>query len=163
MTQRQLASTLFAVVGFFLAAYRLPDLLLQGAMLAQWQPVSPDPAAAVPQRFVLTLAVAASALSVVLGLALVGLRNRIANRLFSETSLPTAGVQVQAVAFSVLGCYFVIQGLHNTLWFGPVRWAGLVQAVLGLALFFMSNMLAALWTRWHTGDASDLSVRTPSN
>ena len=147
MTQRQLASVLLAVVGLYLAAFRLPDAFLQGAMLARWDPAAADPSAPVPQRFTLALATTASGFTVLLGLALVILRDRIAARLFAETTGPLSAREFQAVALSVLGCYFVIQGVFNSMWFGALRWAGVVQALLGLALFVGANGLAGLRAR----------------
>jgi hypothetical protein len=153
MNQRQLASVLLAVLGLFLAAFRLPDAFLQGGMLARWDPTGVDPAAPVSQRFVLVLALTASAIAVLLGLTLVFLRERIASTLFSVSTAPLQARDLQAVAFSVLGCYFVIQGLHNAMmWFGGLRWGGVVQAALGLGLFVGANRLATLWARRQATD-----------
>ena len=151
MDQRQLASVLFAVVGLFIALSRLPDIFLQGAMLAQWDPTMEDPASPVPQRLTVALAFSASLLAVLLGAALVLVRQPLAARLFPSTTGPLDARELQAVALSVLGCYFVVQGAYGALWSGSLRWGAIVQAALGVGLFVGARALAGLWSSWRFG------------
>jgi hypothetical protein len=106
MNQRQLASVLFAVLGVFMAATRLPDLLVHAAIVMQWDPAMEDPAGPISPRAVSTFAVVATLIVVLMGLGLVVLRDRIADRLFTSAPGHTPSSEVQAVAPAVLGVYF---------------------------------------------------------
>lgn len=146
MNQRQLAAALFAVIGIFMAATRLPDLLLHASIVAQWDPAMEDPTSPVPQRSMSIFAFVAHLMGVLIGLLLVMLREKIASLLFSSPSGQIEAPDVQAVALSVLGCYFVIHGIHEMMMFGAFRWAGAVQALLGLGLFLGARGVAGLWS-----------------
>jgi choline-glycine betaine transporter len=147
MNQRQLASVLFAVLGVFIAATRLPDLLVHAAIVMQWDPAMEYPAGPVSPRAISTFAVVATLLVVMIGLGLVVLRDRIAGRLFPSTPGHTPSSEVQAAALAVLGVYFVVNSIPGIMSVGGVRWASAVQALLGVGLFFGARGIAAFWSR----------------
>ena len=143
MDQRQLASVLFAVVGVFIAASRLPDIGFHIAVLAQSNPGYEGPS---QQRMVAHL-VLASALPILMGAALVFFRDRLANRLFPPGSQPLNAPEAQAVALSVLGCYLVVEGLSGVGWKGGINWGAATQLGLGVGLFLGARGVARLWSR----------------
>ena len=142
MDQRNLASVLFAVVGVFVAVSRFPELFVHLALLAQPNP-GQGPADPASQRFVTTAALSGALLAVLIGVALVLLRDRLASRLFPLAGHQLGAPEVQAVALSVLGCYFVVQGLPQVLWAGfgagELYWPGAIQLLLGAGLFVGSR------------------------
>lgn len=144
MDQRQLASVLFAVVGVFIAASRLPEILIYVAMVAQWN--SDNPADPVSQRLVSLMGLTSSLLAVLLGSSLVLLRDRLAGRLFPPGSETLRTNELQAVAFSVLGCYLGVEGLSGILWAGRLNWGAAIQFALGVGLFVGSRGLSRLWS-----------------
>ncbi len=150
MNQRQLASVLLAVLGIFMAATRLPDLAIHAAMVLQLDPAMEEAAGPFSQRAVSWVAMIAILIVVFLSLALVLLRDRISDWLFSSEPIPSPTSGIQAVALSVLGVYFVISSIPGIMWPGGTRWASVVQAVLGAALFLGAHGTAALWYRLRT-------------
>lgn len=146
MNQRQLATVLIAVIGIFIAAARLPDLLLHASIVVQWDPAMEDSTSPVPQRSMYIFAFVGLLIAVLIGLLLVALREKISGFLFPSPSGQIEAPEVQAVALSVLGCYFVVHGIHGMMTFGAFRWAGAVQALLGLGLFFGARGVAGLWS-----------------
>lgn len=144
MTQRQLASVLFAVLGVFMAVTGLAQLIL-GLMVQ----LNATNTAGNDGGIAITTLLVGMSVPVLLGVGLVFARDILARRLFSADSQPLVAGDTQAVALSVLGCYFVIQGaslqvrmisLHETNWYA------IVQLVLGLGLFLGSRGLARFWT-----------------
>ena len=145
MGQRQLASVLFAAVGVFIAASRVPEIFFHLAFLAQWSPASENPADPVSQRFISIIALGNSLLGVVVGSGLVLLRNRLAHYLFPADAQPIEARDMQAVVLSVLGCYFAVHGISRIIWPGQLDWSAVAQTTLGVALFFGARGLAAFW------------------
>ena len=158
MNQRQLASVLFAAVGVFLVVSRLQEVFsLAATVIPSTVDVDAD-ATPLPDGQGLALAVAlmGSVLAVLVGSALVLLRDRVANLLFPPATASVTSREVQAVALSVLGCYFAVQGVSNLAWAGRLDWSGAIQLVLGVALFFGARGLSRLWSfgrsAGHQGD-----------
>jgi len=145
MSQRQLASVLFAVVGVFLAGTRLPEVLILAGLLAQSSPATESPFSGVSQRQASTIALIASLLAVLIGGALILFRHRLADRLFAAGAQPLEARDAQAVALSVLGCYFAVHGISRVAWAGRFDWSAAVQLALGIALFFGARGLSGLW------------------
>jgi hypothetical protein len=145
MNQRQFASVLFAVVGVFIAATRLPELLILAGMLAQSSPATESRFGGVSQRPVLTIALIASLLAILISGALILFRDRLADRLFAGGTQPLEARDAQAVALSVLGCYFAVHGISRIAWAGRFDWSAAVQLALGVALFFGARGLSGLW------------------
>lgn len=144
-----MASVLFTAVGVFIAVSRLPEILIYAAVLAQWNPANQDPATPFSQRLVPVTALGGSLVVILVGAGLILLRDRLADRLFSPGTQPLSAREVQAVAYSVLGCYFAVQGLSGISrfgWSGQLDWAGATQLVLGVALFFGARGLSRLWS-----------------
>lgn len=156
MSQRQLASVLFATVGVFIAALRLPEIVLGIVMMSQWDPVVTDSDPVARWSAVSSLGVLLA--TVLISVELVLLRDRLANRLFPPEASSAGASELQAVAISVLGCYFAVQGLatlsHMWALSGELDWAGLTQLVLGVALFFGSRGLSRLWSLARTAGRS---------
>ena len=150
MNQRQLASVLFAVLGVFVAISWLPQLFLQIGFLARGSADADEYAGTVSIVFLITAIIA-----ILVGILLVMARNALADRLFPSESQPLSSRDTQAVALSVLGCYFVIQGGCRLLSFGEINWSGVTQLVLGLGLFFGARGVARLWTLARTARPSD--------
>ncbi len=144
MNQRQFASVLFAVVGVFIAAARLPELFILVGLLAESSPTE-SPLGGGSQRQTLTIALVASLLAVLVGGALVLFRHRLADRLFAAGARPLEARDAQAVALSVLGCYFAVHGISRIAWGGRFDWSAAVQLALGVALFFGGRGLSGLW------------------
>src|SRR5690349_5377352 len=123
MSQRQLASVLFAVVGAFIAITWLPQIVLAIGIVA-----AGDQAA--PPAYAITL-ITGAIITVVLGIVLVLIRARLAERLFPGDTGSLAAHDTQAVALSVLGCYFVIASVSRLTGRGRLDWSALTQLVLG--------------------------------
>lgn len=150
MNQRELASVLFAVLGIFIAATRLPELVLHAAMVIQSNPAIDEPGGPDTPRAVSLLAIVAILIVVFLGLALIVLRDRISGWLFSSARGRGLPPEIQAVALSVLGVYFILDSIPGIMLQGGVRWASVVQALLGTALFLGAHGIAAVWSRLRT-------------
>jgi hypothetical protein len=145
MNQRQLASVLFTAVGVFIAAAHLPAILMQAAALTPSIPDLDDPVSPVNQRLMLVLGLMSSLVAVLIGSLLVVLRDRLANRLFPPATESLSSRELHAVALSVLGSYFVVQGLAHLARAGDFDWSGAIQLVLGVGLFFGARALSRLW------------------
>jgi hypothetical protein len=145
MNQRQFASVLFAVVGVFIAATRLPELFILFGMLAESSPATESPIGGGPQRRTLTIALMASLLAILVGGALILFRQRLADRLFTADARPLEAGDAQAVALSVLGCYLAVHGISRIAWAGRFDWSAAVQLALGVALFFGARGLSGFW------------------
>jgi hypothetical protein len=145
MNQRQFASLLFAVVGVFIAATRVPELFILVGLLAQSSPATESAFSGVSQRQASTIALIASLLAILIGGALILFRHRLAARLFAAATQPLEARDAQAVALSVLGCYFAVHGISRVAWAGRFDWSAAVQLALGIALFFGARGLSGLW------------------
>jgi len=146
MSQRQLASVLFAVLGVFIAITWFPQVILSLGMLA-----SGDQVGSVP--YAITILIGAI-ITVLLGIALVLTRIRLAERLFPADTGSLVARDTQAVALSVLGCYFVIQSVSRLVGRGRIEWWPLAPLVLGIGLFFGARGLASMWTAVRTAGSS---------
>ena len=146
MDQRQLASVLFAVVGVLIAASRLPDIVYYAAALAQWNR-GDDPDG---QRLAGILVIGSSLLAVLVGVGLIFLRNRLANRLFPPAGQPLNAPEAHAVALSVLGCYFVVEGLSGIARGGRPGWGSATQLVVCVGLFLGARGVSRLWSLGRT-------------
>src|SRR5207253_688195 len=121
MSQRQLASVLFAVLGAFIAINWLPQLVVS---IGIWR--AGDQAA--PGSYAITLLIGAI-LTIILGIALVLIRVRLAERLFPADPGPLPAQGTQAVALSVLGCYFVVASVSRLVGRGRIDWSAVTQLV----------------------------------
>jgi hypothetical protein len=137
MSQRQLASVLFAVLGTFIAISWLPQIIVFIGIQAAGDQDAPVAYAITP--------VIAAIIAVLLGIVLVLIRVRLAERLFPADTGPLAARDTQAVALSVLGCYFVIESVSWLVRRGRIDWAPITQLVLGVGLFFGARGLARFW------------------
>jgi len=147
MNQRQLASVLFAVVGVFIAASYLPYIAGQVIFLFSSDAVGQQaPGTASPLLSQLT-SIAFLTVGVLISSALVLFRNRLAERLFPAGPL-LGGQEFQAVGLSVLGCYFVIEGISGVfrLRSRTLEWGAVAQVVLGAALFLGARGISRLWS-----------------
>jgi hypothetical protein len=164
MNQRQLASVLFAVVGLFIVIFRLPELFVQGAMIAQWGRMLADPGSAVDPRSFLVASTIGLLLMVVIGTGLLVFRDRLAGMLFSAAGAPLAARDVHAVGLSVVGAFLVVHSLRALTFPGPSRWAGVVQILLGTGLFLGATRISALWAALGStgvsGDRDEGSARS---
>jgi len=145
MNQRQFASVLFAAVGVFIAGTRVPELFILFGLLAESSPATESPVGSVSQRQTLTIALTGSLLATLVGGALILFRHRLADRLFAAGTRPLEARDAQAVALSVLGCYFAVHGISRVGAGGRFDWSAAVQLALGLALFFGARALSGLW------------------
>lgn len=157
MGQRQLAAVLFAVVGLFIILSRLPYLFFHVINLFTVEPPMYGYPSRVGRRTILAVGLIAYLLSVGIGAALVFFREKLAAWLFPLESGELVVRDAQAVAFSVLGCYFVVQGIHGSVFPGFNRWAAGIQVVLGAALFLGARGLAGLWASWRSAGTSSFS------
>jgi hypothetical protein len=98
--------------------------------------------------------------AVLLGLTLALVRDRLARALFPVESQSLVARDTQAIALSVLGCYFAILGVCRLLSDFQRDWWAVVQVVLGIALFWGSRGLARLWAYNRPGgsDAPERAV-----
>jgi hypothetical protein len=147
MNQSQLASVLFAVLGVFIVGSRLPDLVVQAAIVIQWEPALADPPGPISPRVISAFALVAVLVVMLVGVGLIAFRDRIANLLFSSAPGYTPISEFQAIALSVLGMYFVLNSIPGMVWPSGVRWASAVQALLGIGLFFGARNIASVWSR----------------
>ncbi len=137
MSQRQLASVLFAVLGAFIAITSVPQVVLSiGVLTAAVR--------AAPTTYAITFLIGAVT-SVTLGIVLVLVRVRLAERLFPADTGSLAPRDTQAVALSVLGCYFVIESISRLVGRGRIEWWAVTQLVLGVGLFFGARGVARFW------------------
>ena len=146
MTQRQLASALFAVVGLFIAINWFPQVVLA---IGLYGPMEPNADQQPPAAYAITLFVG-SLIAVLLGLTLVVLRERLAQRLFAADTGAFAGRELQAVALSVLGCYFAIGAIARLVTVSRfsvsrIQWFAVVELALGVGLFFGARGIARFW------------------
>jgi hypothetical protein len=151
MSQRQLASVLFAVLGAFIAISWLPQIVVSIGILAAGNQ-------AAPAGYAITLLIGAI-IAVLLGIALVLVRVRLAERLFPADTGSLAARDTQAVALSVLGCYFVIESFSRLVERGRIDWPSLTQLVLGVGLFFGARGLARLWAAARSAGSSTSDER----
>jgi hypothetical protein len=151
MNQRQLGSVLFAALGAFIAITLVPQIVVAGGLLAQSAGLSNGASnQAVPAAYSITLFIG-TLIAALLGILLMLLRDRLAERLFSADGGPLAAREAQAVALSVLGCYFVIQAISRLVrLLRPIDWSAATQLVLGVGLFLGSRGVARLWAAART-------------
>jgi drug/metabolite transporter (DMT)-like permease len=161
MSQRQLASVLFAVLGIYMAVAWIPRVFLSVGLLPQ---VRPDPVANDYEKIVYTAELISTGIGVLLGVGLVLSRDLLARRLFPVDSQPLVARDLQAVALSVLGCYFVIQDAAELIFRmiarHEINWPAMVELVLGLGLFLGARGIARFWTFARTAgsDARERAV-----
>jgi hypothetical protein len=146
MNQRQLASVLFAAVGLFIAGSHFPEILMYAAVFRPSTPDPDGPASAAGERLFWVLGLMSSLLGILVGSVLVLLRNRLANRLFPPANELVSSREVQAVALSILGCYFAVQGMSRLAVSGHFSWSDATELVLGVGLFFGARGLSRLWS-----------------
>ena len=156
MGQRQLASVLFAVLGVFMAVTRLPMVILQLSLLAQLRSFNAEDTG-FTTAYSLTL-LASMIIAVLLGILLVLNRTRLSERLFPADTQPLVARDLQAVALSVLGCYFVIQSICQLVWHG-MEWSAVAQLVLGIGLFLGARGVARLWAAARSAGSSSTDER----
>lgn len=137
MSQRQLASVLFAVLGAFIAITWLPQFVLSIDVLAAGDQVA-------PRAYAITL-VSSAIITVILGIVLVLIRVRLAERLFPPDAPSLAAQETQAVALSVVGCYFVVVSISRLVRWGRIDWSAVAQLMLGVGLFLGARGIARLW------------------
>jgi hypothetical protein len=145
MNQRQFASVLFAVVGVFIAITRLPELIIHVGLLVQPSPATASPFGAVSQHHMSTIGLIASLVAILAGSGLILLRHSLADRLFTAGTQSLNAREAQAVALSVVGCYFAVQGISRFGWAVQFNWTAAIELVLGVALFFGASGLSGLW------------------
>jgi hypothetical protein len=145
MNQRELASVLFAVIGVYIVIARLPDLMIFIGMLAAANPELEPPGSGIPQRLIAMFGLVGSLVALLAAGCLIRLRHRLANRLFATGTQALNVPEVQTVAFSVLGCYFAVQGISRFGWAGRFDWGAATLLVLGIALFFGASSVSRLW------------------
>jgi hypothetical protein len=143
MSQRQLASVLFAVLGVFVAVTWLPQVFLQVGLLSQ---LKAGTAADDYGRVMSITYLISTGIAVLLGFGLVLSRDVLARRLFPSDSQPLVGRDTQAAALSVLGAYFVIVGICRLVARDEIEWSAIVELGLGLWLFLGARGIARLWT-----------------
>jgi len=154
MNQRQFASVLFAALGVLVGVSELPPLLILVSQVVTASGRGLDsPTGSSPLPMVI-MALVGSLAVIGIGAALVMRSDRLAARLFPQPSQPLAVPEAHAVALSVLGCYFAVEGLsHISRRFGfptpalQFDVARVAQLVLGLMLFFGARGLSGLWGR----------------
>ena len=151
MSQRQLASVLFAVLGAFIAITSVPQVVLSiGVFAAGVQ--------AGPVAYAITFLIG-TIISMILGIVLVLIRVRLAERLFPADPGPLAAKDTQAVALSVLGCYFVVASISRLVGRGRIDWSAVTQLVLGVGLFLGARGVARLWAAARTAGSSSSNER----
>jgi hypothetical protein len=161
MNQRQLASVLFAVLGAFIAISWLPQIVVATGLWAQPIDTSNsagDQAASVSYAISLLIG---TLIAVLLGILLILGRDRLAERLFPANTGPLAVRETQAVALSVLGCYFVIGAISRLvgLWLHRIDWSAVAQLVLGVGLFLGARGVARFWAAVRSGGSSTSNDR----
>jgi hypothetical protein len=161
MNQRQLASVLFAAVGLFIVLLHLNEffMLVTGLSFSTLG-VEGFRMPAV-ERMGLAISLVGVVLPVLGGLILILFRGRVANLLFPPAIEPVSSPDIQAVALSVLGCYFAVDGASKLVQSGRPNWSSVTLIVLGIALFFGARGLARLWSLSRsTGHQADVT-KTP--
>jgi hypothetical protein len=162
MDQRQLAAVLLAVVGIFFVASPLPILTVYIAMLHQAGSFTEEPLAGISQAAFLEIGIWSSVATIAVGVIILFARNRLAARLFPESSHPVVAPEAQAVALSVLGCYLAVGGVSGLfpevlVPGGLISWGHAIQVILGVGMFFGARGLSHLWqlarTRGGTKDS----------
>ena len=151
MSQRQLASVLFAVVGAFTTITWIPQLVMFIGILAAGAQAAPTP-------YAITLLIAA-VIAIALGILLVLIRDRLAERLFPADTASLAARDTLAVALAVLGCYFVIESASRLVGRGRIDWSFVTQLVLGVGLFFGARGVARFWAAARSAGASTSDER----
>jgi hypothetical protein len=151
MSQRQLASVLFAVLGAFIAITWLPQLVVSIGILR-----AGDQAA--PGNYAIILLIDAI-ITIILGIVLVLIRVRLAERLFPADPGPLAAQDTQAVALSVLGCYFVVASISRLVGRGRIDWSAVTQLGLGVGLFLGARGIVRLWAAVRTAGSSSADER----
>lgn len=129
MRQRQLASVLFPVIGVFIAISGLPRIVLAIGLAVPSTEASA--VSRVDSAYAVTLLIG-TLVAVLLGIVLVAMRERLAERLFTADAAPPAAQDAQAVALSVLGCYFGIEAIPRLVAvgrFGRIEWEAVAQLV----------------------------------
>ena len=151
MSQRQLASVLFAALGAFIAITGIPEIGVSIGILAAGVQAAPIP-------YAIALLIG-TIIAFILGIALVLSRVRLAERLFpADTgSLPTR--DTQAVALSVLGCYYVVESISRLVGRGRIEWSAVTQLVLGIGLFFGARGVARFWAAVRSAGSSSSNER----
>lgn len=159
MSQRQLASVLFAVIGAYLAIASLPQIFVSIGFLVQSTGTSNDVAEqASSVAYGITFLVGAL-IAVLLGIVLVLFRVRVAERLFPADTRSLAAQDTQAVALSVLGCYFVVGSISRLVGRGRIDWSAVTQLVLGGGLFLGARGVARLWAAARSAGSSSSNER----
>ena len=151
MSQRQLASVLYAVLGAFIAITWFPQIILAIGFVA-----ARDQAA--PVAYSITLLLGAI-IAVLLGMVLVLVRIRLAERLFPADTGSLADRDMHAVALSVLGCYFVIESVSRLVGRGRIDWSSVTQLVLGVGLFLGARGVGRLWAAARSAGSSTSDER----
>jgi len=151
MSQRQLASVLFAVLGTFVAITSVPQVVFSiGVLTAGVQ--------AAPVAYAITFLIG-TIISVTFGIVLVLIRVRLAERLFPADTGSLAARDTQAVALSVLGCYFVIESISRLVGRGHIQWSAVTQLVLGVGLFLGARGVARFWATARAARSSTTDER----
>jgi hypothetical protein len=144
MNQRELASVLFAVVGLFVAISHVPTIVFHLGSLIDGRVESG--LSGISGRAMATIGLAASFVAILLAGSLVLFRDRLAHRLFAASGQALGTHDTQAVALSVLGCYFAVRAITQFAWAPRFDWSIVIQLGLGVALFFGASGLSGLWT-----------------
>jgi hypothetical protein len=160
MNQRQFASVLFAVTGIFIAASRLPEFVIHMALMYRSASTGPSLSGSDSETLFTVAAFIGTIISVGIGVALLLLRDRLARRLFPASVMSLEAPGMQTVAFSVMGCYFAVQGLYRLGWGYRFDWGAAIQLVLGVALFFGARGLSRLWLMWNPREERHAVERT---
>jgi hypothetical protein len=147
VNQRQLASVFFAVAGIFIAASHVSELLFHIGVIAQYAPGTETSSDALDATQISYLAIGAAVSTILIGVALVLLRNRLANRLFATGGESLEVHNAQAAALSVVGCYIFVQGISRLVATRGINGGGVPEIVLGVALFLGGRGLSGLWQR----------------
>src|SRR5207249_1202066 len=144
-------SVLFAVLGAFIAITGLPQIVMSIGILAAGVQAAPvDWASAL---------LIGAIIAFILGVALVLIRVRLAERLFPADTGSLAARDTQAVALSVLGCYFVIESVSRLVGRGRIDWPSVTQLGLGVGLFFGARALARFWAAARSAGSSSSNER----
>src|SRR5712672_3524879 len=156
MSQRQFAGVLFAVVGVFMTMNWLPQIVLAVGFFAQ--PMETSVGHQANSTYAITLLIG-TLVAILLAITLVVMRERLAAGLFAADTGPLAARDTQAVALSVLGCYFAIGAIPRLagvglFGVGRIEWVAVIQLVLGVALFFGARGVARLWAAARSAGSS---------
>lgn len=161
MSQRQFASVLFSVLGVFIAINWLPQIVVAIGLFVQPTEISVDHQG--NSAYAIALLVG-TLIAVLLGISLIVRRERLAERLFKADTGPLAARDAQAVALSVLGCYFAIEAIPPLVAYrsisNRVEWEAVTQLVLGVGLFFGARGVAGLWAAARSAGSSGSDEHT---